>query len=295
MIDFDPVTGMRLARAAADLGHYNLAKMLHASVISSLNRALFTESLPKTDRELVEAVAALEPGLRAAALDPGLLAAIQQAQAVIAADRLVLYDDAPPLYVCRVCGAVAWQAAPEHCPHCGAGALVYQLFPPAFYLEPEPAPLVLEKMSRTPAWLDNLLDGLSPAQTTRRIDGAAGAWSLAEAAGHLLDTQELIAQRVDLFLESISPNLSAKAMWQTIASARLSASEIAVNFQRSRHAMLTRLRSAPPAVWLRVGQHTEFGPVTLLQQCTYFAKHEHWHMAQMTQLRQALDHTGEEQ
>jgi len=28
--------------------------------------------------------------------------------------------------------------------------------------------------------------------------------------------------------------------------------------------------------------------VTLQQQCTYFAKHEQWYMAQMTRIRRAL-------
>ena len=292
MTEFDPVPFMRLARAAADLGHYNLGKMLNAAVLSALNRSLFTENLPKTDRELAEAVAALEPQLRAT-VDASLLAAIQQARSLIAAEQLVLYVDAPPLYVCRVCGEVAWQAAPEHCPHCGAGALVFQLLLPAFYLEPEPVPSIMEQLSRTPNWLDEVLDGLTPEQAARRIDGTEGAWSLAEAVGHVLDTQELIAQRVDLFLESTSPNLNAKAMWQTVEASRLTIAEIAVNFRRSRHAMLTRLRSAQPEIWLRTGQHDEFGPVTLQQQCTYFAKHEQWHMAQMTRLRRTLEQAEE--
>ena len=52
--------------------------------------------------------------------------------------------------------------------------------------------------------------------------------------------------------------------------------------------MLTQLRSAPADRWTNVGQHNEFGPVTLQQQCTYFAKHEQWHMAQITRIRRAL-------
>jgi hypothetical protein len=52
--------------------------------------------------------------------------------------------------------------------------------------------------------------------------------------------------------------------------------------------MLTQLRSAPADRWTNAGQHNEFGPVTLQQQCTYFAKHEQWYMAQMTRIRRAL-------
>lgn len=288
MTKIDLLALLSLSRAAADLGHYNLAKLLTGAVAAATNRELFAEALPKTDRELVEAVAALEPLLREAAIDQSLLARIQHARSLIAAQQLVLYPDSPPLYVCRVCGEVAWDAAPEHCPHCGAGTLVFQLFAPAFYLVPEPAPLVLSQLARTPGWLSGILNGLTAEQVTRQVDGAEGAWSLLEAAGHILDTQELIAQRVAMFFESEQPDLNAKAMWQRVEAARLTAAEIAMNFRLSRESMLSRLRTAPPQMWQHVGQHTEFGPVTLLQQCTYFAKHEQWHMAQITRIRQAL-------
>jgi uncharacterized damage-inducible protein DinB len=288
MAELDLYALQRLSRAAADLGHYNLAKLLTAASLAVTNRELYAESLPKTDRELAEAVAAIEPLLQTT-VDDRLLEAIHHARSLIADQRLVLYVDAPPLYVCRVCGEVAWRAAPAQCPFCGAGALVFQLLLPAFYLEPDPAPVVMEHLSHTPIWLGEVLDGLSPDQAARRIGGAEGTWSLTEAAGHLLDTQELIARRVDLFLDNASPNLNAQAMWQVVEASRLTIAEIVVNFRRSRHAMLTRLRSASPDVWLRVGQHNEFGPVTLQQQCTYFAKHEQWHMAQMTRLRRTLD------
>ncbi len=288
MTVIDPIPLLRLSRAAADLGQYNLAKLLNGAVTAALNRALFAESLPKTDRELVDAIAAIEPSLSEAAIDRSLIERIQHARSLIAANQMVLYPDSPPLYVCRVCGEVAWHAAPEHCPHCGAGALAFQFFPPAFYLEPEPAPIVLTQLARTPDWLDHTLNGLSREQTTRQVDGVEGAWTLLEAAGHLLDTQELIAQRVKLFFESDRPDLNAMIMWSEVESAKLTASEIAANFRRSREAMLARLRPAPPELWLRVGQHTEFGPVTLQQQCTYFAKHEQWHMAQISRIRRAL-------
>ena len=89
-------------------------------------------------------------------------------------------------------------------------------------------------------------------------------------------------------MEQAAPNLNAKAMWQTVESTRLLAAEIAAEFRLSRGAMLTQLRSTPADRWTNTGQHNEFGPVTLQQQCTYFAKHEQWHMAQMTRMRRML-------
>ena len=288
MSDSDLYALLRMSRTAADLGHYNLGKLLNAAAASLANRALYAESLPTTDRDLAEAVSRLEPGLRESGLDPALLAAIQHARETVAAGKLIFYGDAPPVWVCRVCGQVALRVLPDHCPQCGAGALAFQFFPAAFYLEPEPVPVIMAQLARTPDWLDATLRGLTEEQTTRHVAGAEGAWSLHEAAGHLLDTQHLIAQRVELFMQHAAPNLNAKAMWQAVESARLSAVEIAAEFHLSREAMLTQLRSAPADRWTNVGQHAEFGPVTLQQQCTYFAKHEHWHMAQITRIRHAL-------
>ncbi|HZY42218.1 MAG TPA: DinB family protein [Anaerolineae bacterium] len=165
---------------------------------------------------------------------------------------------------------------------------MFETFPATFYLEPLPVPVILDQLARTPAWLDQLLDGVSNAQAAQSIDGVEGAWSPREAVGHVLDTQELIAQRVELFLQHESPDLTAKAMWNKVESASLAVRDMALKFRQSRAAMLTRLHAATPAHWTRTGRHTEFGPVTLQQQCGYFAKHEQWHMAQMTRLKHAL-------
>lgn len=278
----------RLRRAATDQGHYNLAMLLNAAQTSITTRRLAAESLPKSDRALAESVAELLPQLQAAGLDPELLAQIDRARAKLAAGELILYDDAPPVLVCRVCGQVALQSTPAHCPQCGAGALIFEPFPATFYLEPLPVPVILDHLARTPDWLAALIDGLNDAQAAQSVDGAEGAWSLQEAIGHVLDTQELIAQRVNLFMQFESPNLTAAAMWNQIESANLTVTEMVAYFRQSRSAMLTILQAASPAHWRRVGQHTEFGPVTLQQQCGYFARHEQWHMAQMTRLRRTV-------
>ena len=287
MTNFDLKTLYRLSRAASDLGHYNLSQLLNVAAVSYVNRAAWNGASLTTDRDLAQAVAVLEPQLHEAQLDEHLLTALRRARETVAAGQMIAYEEAPLIYVCRVCGAVVHATPPEQCPYCGAGSLVFQLIPATFYLESVPVPIVMTQMARTASWLEAIFSGLSDEQAACRIDGREGEWSLQEAAGHLLDTQELIAQRVQLFLEHESPNLNAKAMWQSVEAARWSAADIVSKFRLSREAMLIRLRSAPADCWRRSGRHVEFGPVTLQQQCTYFAKHEHWHMAQMTRIRQA--------
>src|SRR5512141_2947257 len=110
----------RLIRTASDLGHYNLGKLLQAAMVAWSNRTLYTAELPKTDRALAAAISGIIPDLLEAGVDRSLIDAIRHARDIIGAQNLVLYPDAPPLYVCRVCGEVAREAAPEHCPHCGA-------------------------------------------------------------------------------------------------------------------------------------------------------------------------------
>ena len=287
MTHFDAHAVQRLRRAATDQGHYNLALLLNAALASIVTCELAAESLPMTDRELAEAVRVLRPQLQATGLDPELLALIDRARASLTDGRMILYDDAPPVFVCRACGQVALRSTPDHCPHCGAGPLVFEAFPATFYLEPVAVPVILDQLARTPDWLDALIEGVSDAQAAQSVDGLEGAWSLREAIGHVLDTQALIAQRVDLFMQFESPDLNAKAMWNEVESANLPVREMALKFRQSRAAMLTQLHAATPAHWTRTGRHTEFGPVTLQQQCGYFAKHEQWHMAQMTRLRRA--------
>lgn len=288
MNDLDLLSLHRLARAATDLGHYNAGKLLIAAAASLTNRKLSNEVLPKTDADFAVALGALEPMLAAAGVEAGLPAMLKNIRGALTEGRMILYDDAPPVFVCRVCGEAAFHSAPEHCPHCGAGTLTFQNFHSTYYLDPEPVPLVLAQLAATPDWLDRTLAGLTQEQAERKVAGAEGEWSLHEAAGHLLDAQDLISFRVGLFMENEKPNLSAKAVWEMVESARLSANKLAAVFRDSRAAMLAQLREVTPMMWTRVGQHTEFGPVTLQQQATYFAKHEQWHMAQMTRIRRAL-------
>jgi hypothetical protein len=93
---------------------------------------------------------------------------------------------------------------------------------------------------------------------------------------------------VACFIENDTPKLDAVAAWQTVTSAQLAIDDIAAQFRRSRDSMLDQLRSLRPVDWLRVGQHAGFGPATLQQPCSYFAKHERWHIAQIARIRSAL-------
>ena len=278
----------RLARAATDLGHYNVAKLLHAAGASIVNRRLYGESLPKTDADFRAALDALVPALEEDGLDPDMLAMLRLAGDALAERGIVTYRDVPPLLVCRVCGEAVRGHATEYCPTCGAGETAFQDFPIIYYLEPEPVPIVLGELAQAPGWLDRALADLTPEQATQRVGGAEGEWSLMEAAGHLLGAQMLLAHRVQLFLASDLPDLAAQNPQDVKDEGERTPEQMAQAFREARTSLLAQLHAVPPDLWLRVGRHSEFGPLTLQQQATYFAKHEQWHMAQMTRIRKAV-------
>jgi uncharacterized damage-inducible protein DinB/predicted Zn-ribbon and HTH transcriptional regulator len=275
----------RLARACTDAGYYQAAKLFTVAATSLLNRQLANDTLPKTDAALSLAIDEIEPRLSQLEINGDLLEAIQHANDEISAGRM---NFIPPVFACRACGQVAMSSMPSFCPHCGAGQLTFQYFPAAYYLEPEAIDRVLMHLAATPDWLDYILADLSAEQAAQKVGGVEGEWSLREAASHMLDAQQLIDGRVELFLTQAAPNLSGKSPSEMVDQSGLSAAEIARAFRSSRQHMIDRLKAAPKDYWYRVGQHSEFGPVTLQQQATYFAKHEHWHMAQMTRIRKAV-------
>jgi hypothetical protein len=290
----DLISIHRLERAAHDLGHYNLAKLLRAAVASAAIRALNPDDLPRTDALLVAELERAEALLARLNLPDELIDALRGSCAAVAGGGMALLADAPPASVCRCCGHVALNRAPEACPECGAGGLTFEAFPPVYYLEPEAPDLALQHLRAMPGALDRLLAGLSEAQIAQKIPGAEGEWSLREAAGHLLDANGLLARRVELLLTQTEPDLKPKAVWQNpeATAAPQTSAAIAAAFRREREAVVARLAAISAEDWQRAGRHDEFGRVTLLQQAAYFAKHEHWHLAQMTRLRAALSRNG---
>jgi len=49
------------------------------------------------------------------------------------------------------------------------------------------------------------------------------------------------------------------------------------------------LTEMPVEGWWRTAQHEEFGSVTILQQASYFAKHERSHLPQIAAIRRTLE------
>jgi hypothetical protein len=108
-----------------------------------------------------------------------------------------------------------------------------------------------------------------------------------EAIHHYLITESLLAGRVRQILEQDRPRLAGLAAW-TAELEGASTEDMFRRFRESRQATIGRLSGLNAEQWLRIGEHEEFGPVTLLQQASYFARHDHSHLGQVEAIRRAI-------
>ena len=60
-------------------------------------------------------------------------------------------------------------------------------------------------------------------------------------------------------------------------------------YRCSRQSTVNLLTEMPVEGWWRTAQHEEFGSVTILQQASYFAKHERSHLPQIAAIRRTLE------
>lgn len=276
---------LRTARALEGGGFYNAAKVCRALAASETIRAgQLPEGQPGND--VLEAdLAALIGDLTARGEKPRVIAMLEAGRRAIAEDDVIPWADAPDVALCRVCGEVVLDATARRCPACGAPAITFQAVPPVYYLEESPPERVLASLVAMPTDLEEVLHGLTDEQMAARPE--PGEWSLRDALWHLLQAQTVFDGRVALMLAEENPRLEAAAVWAAEDADELPAREVLARFHESRRETVARLAGITLEDWGRTGRHTEFGQVTLLQQASYFAKHERAHQPQIEALRDA--------
>jgi hypothetical protein len=216
-----------------------------------------------------------------------LLQALKRSRQAARENRTITHEESPDLRVCRRCGEIALGQAPERCPACGADGLTMRAFPAIYYLEPLEPQEALAALASAPGELSAIMAGLSEAELSAAPE--PGGWTLREAAAHLLDAQGLLAGRVEKILAEEHPSLEGAATWAEVGGESLTAAEVLEQYRRSRQATVARLEGIAPQDWQRDAFHTEFGRVTLLQQASYFAKHERDHFWQIRAIRRAVE------
>lgn len=275
---------VRLARQLEIEGHYNAAKLLWAAAFSeeihASSEAALLAGSTDLDRDLEVAIAEIGAG----GASPEVITALVIARKAVRESRTIQFEQIPQVHVCRSCGFIVLGDAPVQCRRCGAFELTFREFPAVHYLVPLPPAQALDALEAVPELLHALIDSLS--DDLLALAPAPGEWSIEETLQHFDATGHLLDYRVRRMLAEPHPLLKAVSVpkGENATAAR----DILATWEASRLALVELLRTIAQEDWFRTGEHQEFGPVTIVQQVSYFARHDHAHLTQIEHIRRAI-------
>jgi uncharacterized damage-inducible protein DinB len=148
--------------------------------------------------------------------------------------------------------------------------------------------VVRVRLRGSPARLEELTRGLTPAQATER---PGDTWSIQENAGHLLDLEALWTARVDDFvngLERLTPaDLTNRRTHEAQHNDR-PLSVILAAFREARLRLVERLDSVSPTLFPRTSLHPRLNqPMRLVDHLYFVAEHDDHHLARIWELRRS--------
>ncbi len=150
-------------------------------------------------------------------------------------------------------------------------------------------PEMIERVRGTPARLEDLLTGLSPEILINQADGR---WSMQENAGHLLDLESLVMQRIDEYLAGNTALHAADMSNQKTYDAHhneVSAGTILKAFRAARNEIVERLESFEPEIFARSALHPRLNVQMRLVDMLFFqAEHDDYHLARISELKKLL-------
>ena len=150
-------------------------------------------------------------------------------------------------------------------------------------------PEMIERIRGTPARLEDLLAGLSPKILTTQADGR---WSMQENAGHLLDLESLVQQRIEAYLADNATLHAADMSNRKTYEANhndVSADSILEAFREARLGTVEQLQTAHPDVFARSALHPRLNVQMRLVDMLFFqAEHDDYHLARISELKKLL-------
>jgi ribosomal protein L32 len=281
---------VRLARRLEMSGLYNAAKLLWAAAFSEEIRQSNEGGISLSEQDIEKELEAAIQAMQASPGQAALAKALRNTRRAIRETSTIPLSEIPQVSVCRTCGEAYLGRPPEICADCGTHALTFREILPVWFLEPLSPHQALKALASGIDAISSLIEGLSEDQMDYYPE--PGEWNMREALLHLLVAQELLAGRVDKMLAEQNPSLTGVAAWMLEDEEAGSGSQIFERLKASRVEVLDRLQSLPLESWWQTGEHEEFGQVTILQQASYFAKHERSHLLQVQQIRQAVLESG---
>ena len=147
-------------------------------------------------------------------------------------------------------------------------------------------PEMIERVRGTPARLEDLLKGLPPDTLTSQADGR---WSMQENAGHLLDLESLVSQRIDEYLAGNSALHAADMSNRKTYDA--SHNDVPVDtilkaFRTARQEIVNRLDGFEAEIFGRSALHPRLNmPMRLVDMLFFQAEHDDYHLARISELK----------
>jgi hypothetical protein len=146
-------------------------------------------------------------------------------------------------------------------------------------------PEMIERLRGTPARLEDRLRSVDSKLLTKR-DG--DRWSIQENAGHLLDLESLVSQRLDEYLAGAATLHAADMSNRKTHEAdhnQTSIDNILDNFRSERTILVARLDELPSEAFARVAHHPRLNmPMRLVDMLFFQAEHDDYHLARVSEL-----------
>ena len=150
-------------------------------------------------------------------------------------------------------------------------------------------PEMIERVRGTPARLEELLNWLTKETLTSQVDGR---WSMQENAGHLLDLESLVSQRLDEYLAGNSALHAADmSNRKTYAASHneVPIASILTTFRTVRRDLVDRLESLDGEIFARSALHPRLNVQMRLVDMLFFqAEHDDYHLARISELKKLL-------
>jgi hypothetical protein len=147
-------------------------------------------------------------------------------------------------------------------------------------------PEMIERIRGTPARLEELFAGLPSETLTAQVDGR---WSMQENAGHLLDLESLVSQRIDEYLAGNSALHAADMSNRRTYEANhneVAADSILRAFRAARHEIVNRLESFEDEIFERSALHPRLNlPMRLVDMLFFQAEHDDYHLARISEIK----------
>ena len=147
-------------------------------------------------------------------------------------------------------------------------------------------PHVVERVRGGPARLEDTLRDVSMVALTHR---ETNAWSMQEEAGHLLDIEPLMSERLDQLISGAQVlkawDGTNEVTWNAQHNAKLPA-DILLAFRQSRRSLVRRFEALPEEIVERAAHHPRLNkPMRVIDLAVFVTEHDDYHLARISALK----------